>query len=66
MTLGELERDIFAAAMDGGTVDAKSAVAVISAKQSRINELRVEVDTLRSLLSRKETRHDDRRTDQGG
>lgn len=66
MTLGELEREIFAAAMDGRTVDAKAAVAVISAKQSRINELRVEVDTLRSLLSRKETRHEDRRTDRGG
>lgn len=66
MTLGELEREIFAVAMDGGTVDAKTAVAVISAKQCRINELRVEVDTLRSLLSRKETRHEDRRTDHGG
>lgn len=66
MTLCNLEREIFAAAMDGQTVDAKSAVAVISAKQCRINELRVEVDTLRSLLSRKDTRHEDRRTDPGG
>lgn len=66
MTLGELEREIFTAAMDGVAVDAKSAVAVISAKQCRINELRVEVDTLRSLLSCKESRHDDRRTDRGG